>query len=72
MNLTRLALAAALVWLGANLLLKRRPAARVDPDDGLAPLPSVDTGLPVRVRAMTVPARSFGTDSGVPRFAPGA
>jgi len=42
MNLTRLALAAGLAWLAATLLLKRRPVERVDPDDGLAPLPSVD------------------------------
>ena len=60
MNLTRLALAVGLAWVAATLLLKRRPVERVDRDDGLAPLPWVDIGLPARVRAMTVPAGAAG------------
>ena len=72
MNWTRLALAAAFVWFAANLLRKTRHATIVDTDDGLAPFPSMDPGLPARVRAMTVPARSAGDQSRVPRFASGA
>jgi len=72
MNLTRLALAAGLAWVAATLLLRRRPVERVDPDDGLAPLPSVDIGLPVRVRAMTVPAGAVRSAGGGAGFASGA
>ena len=72
MNLTRLAVAVALAWVAASLLLKSRRAAFLDPDDGLAALPSLDTGLPVRVRAMTVAAGAGGDDSGAPGFAAGA
>ena len=71
MNLTRLALAMGLAWVGANLLLKICRAGRGDRDDGLAPLPSGDPGLPIRVRAMTVPAGAAGNDSGAAGFAPG-
>jgi len=70
MNWTRLALAVGLAWVAANLLLKRRRAEPADPDDGLAALPSVDGGLPIRVRAMTVPAGSAG-HGGVAAYAPG-
>ena len=55
MNLIRLAVAVGLAWVVAKLLLKSSGGGPIDPDDGLAPLPSVDPGLPVRVRAMTVP-----------------
>ena len=60
MNLIRVALAVGLAWVVAKLLLKSRSGAAIDADDGLAPLPSVDTGLPVRVRAMTVPGAAGG------------
>jgi hypothetical protein len=71
MNLTRVALAVALAWVVAHLLLKRGRTEPVERDDGLAPLPSVSLGLPVRVRAMTGPAGPFRANSGA-RFAPGA
>ena len=70
MNWTRVALAVGLAWVAARLLLRGRRPEPFDPDDGLGPLPSVDTGLPVRVRAMTVPVDSAGPRCG-PRFAPG-
>jgi hypothetical protein len=72
MNLTRVALAVALAWVVANLWLKRRRAEPIERDDGLAPFPSVGAGLPVRVRAMTVRAAPFGSDTGAARFAPRA
>ena len=72
MNLIRVAVAVGLAWTVANLLLKDRRAGPVDLDDGLAPLPSVDTGLPVRVRAMTVQTGAAGPDIGGAGFASGA
>jgi len=72
MNLIRLALAVGLAWVAATLLLKRRPVERLDADDGLVPFPSADPGLPVRVRAMTVPAGAARSVGGGRGFAPGA
>jgi len=60
MNLIRLAVAVGLAWVVAKLLLKSRGGESIDFDDGLAPLPSVDPGLPIRVRAMTVPGAAGG------------
>ena len=71
MNLTRLALAVGLAWVAATLLPKGRLVERSDPDDGLAPLPSLDIGLQVRVRAMTVPAGA-ARGAGGAGFAPDA
>jgi len=71
MNLTRVAVAVGLAWLVARVLLRRRRAEAGDPDDGLAPLPSIDTGLPLRVRALTVPAGAAGAGSAA-RFGRGA
>jgi hypothetical protein len=59
MNLTRVAVAVGLAWVAATLLLKIRRVEAID-RDGLAPFPSVDPGLPVRVRALTVPAGPAG------------
>ena len=72
MNLTRVAVAVGLAWFAANLLLKRRRAEAIDRDDGLAVLPSVDPGLPVRIRALTVRAGPSRADSVVAGFVPGA
>jgi len=71
MNLIRLAVAVGLAWVVAKLLLKGRGVAPLDSDDGLAPLPSIDTGLPVRVRAMTVAgaAGAYGRRAGFARGA---
>jgi hypothetical protein len=60
MNLTRVAVAVGLAWVAATLLLKIRRVEAIDRDDGLAPFPSVDPGLPVRIRALTVPAGPAG------------
>lgn len=72
MNLIRVAVAVGLAWMVAKLILQSRRGAPVDADDGLARLPSVDTGLPVRVRAMTVPSGAAGRDIGGAGFASNA
>ena len=70
--LTKVAVAVGLAWVAANLLLKIRRVEAIDRDDGLAPLPSVDPGLPVRIRALTVPASPAGADRGAAGIAAGA
>ncbi|HSC63416.1 MAG TPA: hypothetical protein VLD35_07275 [Caldimonas sp.] len=59
MNWTRVALMVSLAWIAANLLRKIGRGDPGDRDDGLGPLPSLDPGLPVRVRALTEPAGSL-------------
>ncbi len=73
MNWTRVALMVGLAWIAANLLRKIGRGEPGDPDDGLAPFPSVGAGLPVRVRALTAPAESLlGAGRRGPGFVRGA
>jgi len=64
--------AVGLAWVATNLLRKVRRVEAIDRDDGLAPFPSVDPGMPVRIRALTVPAGPAGADSGGAGLAAGA
>ena len=73
MNWTRVALMVGLAWIAANLFRRIARGEPGDRDDGLAPFPSVDPGLPVRVRALTAPAASLaGAGTRGPGFARGA
>jgi len=62
MNLTRVALTVGLACVAANLLMKSRRGEAGERDDGLGPFPSVDPGLPGRVRAMTSGAGGLAAD----------
>jgi hypothetical protein len=65
MKLTRVAVTLGLAWLATELLLKDRRRLAVDSDDGLAPFPSVDTGLPAvgGAAAASDAAGATGSDS---------
>ncbi len=69
MNWTRVAVTVGLACVAANLLVKGRREAAGAGDDGLDPFPSLDRGLPGRMRAMTA---SAARAPGLPDFAPGA
>jgi hypothetical protein len=66
MNVTRVAVTLGLAWLAANLLLKSRVALprQSESDDGLAPFPSVDPGLPVGLGAVTAGAPAAADAAG--------
>ena len=64
MNWTRLAVTVGLACVAANLLTTPRRAEAGDGDDGLDPFPSVDAGLPKRIRAMTAAAAGAASAAG--------
>ena len=64
MNWTRVAMTVGLACAAASLLLRGRRARAAAADDGLDPFPSVDPGLPVRMRAMTVGPAASGAGAG--------
>ena len=72
MNLTRVAVTVGLACVAANLLMKGRRAEATEVDDGLDAFPSVDPGLPERVRATTSGASGAAAATGATASAPGS
>jgi len=61
MNWTRVAVTVGLACVAANLLVKGRREAAGAGDDGLDPFPSLDRGLPGRMRATTASTYDGGS-----------